>query len=341
MERLFAIEITVTQNVAIGPATARGSPATATPAPSTTWAWGYECHTGPDGTVSPRYHIYADNNLVATHISTDDHKTHQVRYNTEWQVPDNNQTQSNPYTSQGFTGHEHIPALGLIHMNGRVSDPEVGRFLSTDPFIQAPDNSQSYNRYSYVLNNPLRYVDPSGYFWKKMRNSISRNWNRFTRTVSQFVGNNSNSNRSGSSAITWQEAQRYFSGTHQSSGQALTVVENVHNSSDPGKWLITGVNKRGIRNIFQMLAKRTETISEKGRLWGSDGKDFEGTIQDVTQTWAALTTNETQALAEQGLVSVARTYGDTRVITQTYLESHDAWNINGKSWYWQPIVRRE
>ena len=90
-----------------------------------------------------------------------------------------------------------------------------------------------------------------------------------------------------------------------------------------------------------MLAKRTETIGDEGRLWGSDGKDFEGTVQDVTQTWTALTTSEMQDLTEQGLVSVTRTYGETRVIPQTYLEGFDAWNVNGKSWYWQPAVRRE
>jgi RHS repeat-associated protein len=64
----------------------------------------------------------------------------------------------------GYTGHESIPEVGLIHMNGRVYDPELGRFLSADPNIQSPDDSQSYNRYSYVQNNPLRYTDPSGYF---------------------------------------------------------------------------------------------------------------------------------------------------------------------------------
>ena len=48
-------------------------------------------------------------------------------------------------------------------MNGRVYDPEIGRFLSADPIIQDPYNTQSYNRYSYVWNNPLNMVDPSGY----------------------------------------------------------------------------------------------------------------------------------------------------------------------------------
>ena len=53
-------------------------------------------------------------------------------------------------------------------MNGRIYDPTLGRFLQADPHIQAPSNSQSYNRYSYVLNNPMSYTDPSGYFFKKL-----------------------------------------------------------------------------------------------------------------------------------------------------------------------------
>lgn len=65
---------------------------------------------------------------------------------------------------RGFTDHEMLDEVGLIHMNGRVYDPVIGRFLSPDPFIQAPDFTQSLNRYSYALNNPLSLTDPSGYF---------------------------------------------------------------------------------------------------------------------------------------------------------------------------------
>jgi len=66
-------------------------------------------------------------------------------------------------THRGFTGHEHVDSVGLIHMNGRAYDPELGRFLSVDPFIQFPDNSQSLNPYTYVMNNPLSGTDPTGY----------------------------------------------------------------------------------------------------------------------------------------------------------------------------------
>lgn len=67
-------------------------------------------------------------------------------------------------TERGYTGHKHIQALDIIHMKGRIYDATLGRFLQADPFIQFPDNSQSYNRYSYVLNNPMTFTDPSGYF---------------------------------------------------------------------------------------------------------------------------------------------------------------------------------
>lgn len=50
-------------------------------------------------------------------------------------------------------------------MNARLYDPAIGRFLSPDPYVQAPGNSQNFNRYSYCLNNPLKYNDPSGEFW--------------------------------------------------------------------------------------------------------------------------------------------------------------------------------
>jgi len=62
-----------------------------------------------------------------------------------------------------YTGQEAIPGLGLVNMNGRVYDPDLGRFLSPDPNIQFVADLQSYNRYSYVRNNPLKLTDPTGY----------------------------------------------------------------------------------------------------------------------------------------------------------------------------------
>lgn len=65
---------------------------------------------------------------------------------------------------RGFTGHEHLQTVGLIHMNGRLYDPALHRFLQPDNFVQDPFNTQNFNRYGYCLNNPLVYVDENGEF---------------------------------------------------------------------------------------------------------------------------------------------------------------------------------
>ncbi|APR85499.1 Rhs family protein [Minicystis rosea] len=62
-----------------------------------------------------------------------------------------------------FTGHEPDDELGLVNMRGRIYDPKVARFLQTDPIVSRPGFSQSWNAYSYVLNNPLKWIDPSGF----------------------------------------------------------------------------------------------------------------------------------------------------------------------------------
>ncbi len=64
----------------------------------------------------------------------------------------------------GFSGGRADTDLGLVHMNGRIYDPLLGRFLSADIVVQNPTSLQSYNRYSYVLNNPLTNTDPTGFY---------------------------------------------------------------------------------------------------------------------------------------------------------------------------------
>jgi RHS repeat-associated protein len=63
----------------------------------------------------------------------------------------------------GFTGHDQDDDLGLINMRGRLYDAHQRRFISPDPFVNDPFDGQSHNRYAYVLNNPLNFIDPSGF----------------------------------------------------------------------------------------------------------------------------------------------------------------------------------
>ncbi|MDH6254189.1 RHS repeat-associated protein [Chryseobacterium sp. H1D6B] len=65
---------------------------------------------------------------------------------------------------RGYTSHEHFMETGIIHMNGRLYDPLLRRFLNADENIQDPSNTQNYNKYGYVMNNPLMYNDPNGEF---------------------------------------------------------------------------------------------------------------------------------------------------------------------------------
>ena len=76
-----------------------------------------------------------------------------------------------PMFDRGFTGHEHLYAFGLINMNGRMYDPITSSFLSVDQYVGSPENAQGFNRYAYCSNNPLRYVDPSG--WLQVGGSAS------------------------------------------------------------------------------------------------------------------------------------------------------------------------
>lgn len=69
---------------------------------------------------------------------------------------------------RGYTGHEQLDEIGLINMNGRMYDPVLGWVIEPDPFVIAPFDLQNMNRYSYVLNNPLRYADPDGYRYKRI-----------------------------------------------------------------------------------------------------------------------------------------------------------------------------
>lgn len=83
-----------------------------------------------------------------------------------WTLVDSTTLTGFSMPARGFTGHEHLQRFNIINMKGRLYDPVIGRFFSPDNFVQLPDFTQNYNRYSYCLNNPLTYVDPSGeFFW--------------------------------------------------------------------------------------------------------------------------------------------------------------------------------
>jgi RHS repeat-associated protein len=96
-------------------------------------------------------------------------------------------------TTRGYTGHEQLDEVGLVNMNGRVYDPELGRFFSADSIIQDPTNLQSLNAYSYVQNNPLSFTDPTGHFlsglFKAIGHFFSNLWHAITGALKSLLKN--------------------------------------------------------------------------------------------------------------------------------------------------------
>ena len=116
------------------------------------------------------YHICRDYLGSITHILDSDGNIKQELSYDAWgrlRNPINHlayETDHEPelFLGRGYTGHEHLTSFGLINMNARLYDPLLGRFLSPDLDLKDPEMLQNYNKYSYALNNPLKYTDPDG-----------------------------------------------------------------------------------------------------------------------------------------------------------------------------------
>jgi RHS repeat-associated protein len=109
----------------------------------------------------------------------------QKRKPTSWGYRLSN-TQFSPLalTSRGYTGHEMADEVGVIHMNGRIYDAKLGRFMQADPMIDGATDSQGYNRYTYVRNNPLAYTDPTGF----KRSGGLKNFHKLMKAASYVTG---------------------------------------------------------------------------------------------------------------------------------------------------------
>lgn len=167
------------------------------------------------------------------------------------------------FADRGFTSHEHLKWFNLVNMNGRLYDPLVGRFLNADPYVQLPDYSQNFNRYSYCLNNPLKFNDPSGY---RMA-AADQGWNLGAEHFEMRIGNRDSSGNH----IFGQSADN--GGADGGNAYTHEFWNNIRNRfedflNDPNSVKNTSLASRG-RNKYGVegLWVQTVTISGDYRSW--------------------------------------------------------------------------
>lgn len=151
-------------------------------------------------------------------------------------------------TDRGFTNHEHMDELGLIHMNGRIYDPLLMRFTTADPTMPNALDMQSYNRYAYVRNNPLRLLDPSG-FTPVTIDSATNPWS-YLQSKSENAATPKNDSASGKNYVTDQQNPNNLSnnGTRQGKIDALNSMKDTFGKNSPveNARIIDAYSKHGI-----------------------------------------------------------------------------------------------
>ncbi len=112
-------------------------------------------------------------------------------------------------SARGFTGHEQLDDIGIVNMNGRLYDATLGLFMQADPMVTNPNNLQNYNRYAYLLNNPLNGTDPTG-----------------------FAGTNGENDSGGNPFYTW--LQNLFGSSNTNAGSTAGANSGDSNNTSNG-----------------------------------------------------------------------------------------------------------
>ena len=176
---------------------------------------------------------------------------------------------------QGFTFQTALgQSMGLNHMNGRVQDAILGRFLSPDPHVPDPTNAQSYNRYSYVNNNPLTLVDPTGFINKPYLSEGSPDSDSFDFTTSynavdgSFSGDGDGPNSSpaapagANSAATSAQDQGTAQGTDSNSSLDYIQITATKLTFDPTTGTVSVIiNAGGTGGGFTPFANSANSAS--------------------------------------------------------------------------------
>ena len=172
-------------------------------------------------------------------------------------------TGSSLNTDRKFTGQTEDETAGLYWYASRAYDPAIGRFVSPDSIVPAPGNPQSLNRYSYVYNNPLKYVDPTGHY--NVENDTQ--WRReFFEQYSDYPTASDNAYRQASmeAALRGQDfSVEYWAGLLERA--ASNVADSVGHTIEQAKTSIHNTveqTKTSIENAAKPLVEKATNIGE-------------------------------------------------------------------------------
>jgi RHS repeat-associated protein len=183
---------------------------------------------------------------------------------------------------RGYTGHEHLPQFSLVNMNGRMYDPTNARVLSADNNVQDGENTQSYNRYSYCINNPLKYTDPTGYDWT----------------------DDPEDDRSDDGPISW--FQSFINGiVNFFDGEPNSKYTGINNDWGRDNWNTQGAQD-GLNqgeNDMQGEAAYAAGVSEANQ--GYANFDFSNAPSELTQDLQDQVMNQVQQIFTQGGVNIS------------------------------------
>ena len=165
--------------------------------------------------------------------------------------------------TRGYTGHEQVMLDGdnrVIHMNGRIYDAGTGRMMQADPVVQAPSNLQNYNAFSYVINNPLSYTDPSGYFFKALGKFVKQSYKRTMMidgryTAHKFTGRNPALHSIGVTALNFIPFFGPFAAAHANFDHALVNTGSLSSA------FTSGATSLAISGVFYGIGQAFDASS--------------------------------------------------------------------------------
>ncbi|WP_432458893.1 RHS repeat domain-containing protein [Agarivorans sp. QJM3NY_25] len=168
-----------------------------------------------------------------------------------------------PIYERGFTNQLSIEEFGLVHMRGRIYDPQLKRFLSADPTVPDPLNALSYNRYAYVKNNPLKYTDPTGFSEESVDKSANPGGSHY-EVADEARGqdkNDTQGNSEGSETLSEEQQKKVSTDIAVQASVAQEVVNNA---------------LKGLRKIEQFRQMEAETLKYYGKLDYQIGRNIGG-----------------------------------------------------------------